>query len=108
MIGPDTHTQYKLNISKWVEFCFQVKVDRAKAARTLAEDRKEAKIKGFTFIPWGIPYGGLSTAQRKKELDLTQFGMTTAFWEQRLDQAKKHKPKDVSNPPHWIHHGYPV
>lgn len=79
MIAPDSSSQYKLNISKWIAFCTQVK-----------KERRDARSSG---VQWGIPFGGDRTVQKdKKKIDLTQFGKTAEFWEGQIKRATK-KPK---------------
>lgn len=67
----------KINISKWISFCRQVKMAR-----------REARCNQ---LRWGMPYGVDSDTEDEESyyLDLSRFGNTQEFWEQRINNALK-------------------
>ncbi|KAF9466306.1 hypothetical protein BDZ94DRAFT_1306300 [Collybia nuda] len=106
MVAPNSSAQYKLNITKWIEFCKQVK--------------KERHIARSHGVEWGVPYGSNHIVRKgEKGLDLTQFGMDVDFWAKKIKRAtakrkikapvKPALPVDIrindkrSHVPHFIH-----
>ncbi|KAF8078631.1 hypothetical protein FPV67DRAFT_1465886 [Lyophyllum atratum] len=73
LAAPSAHT--KLNLVKWISFC--KRVSRA---------RHQAKRRN---ISWGLPYGGTAS----EDLDLSRFGEDSQFWDNKLRNAQKPKPK---------------
>ncbi|KAF8641109.1 hypothetical protein AX17_000752 [Amanita inopinata Kibby_2008] len=73
-LAPTHRNLWKINIKKWIKFCMQVRRAREEALRNNSQ--------------WGLPFGMQEVRDVPLAVQLSEYGGTRKFWEQKLQNIK--------------------